>query len=126
MLKIGIFCASSNHIAPIYYEQTAGLGKWIGTHHHTIVYGGITQGLMECVAKNVKESGGKTIGVILQDMFECELASPNLDQLIITNDLAERKNKIMEINKEPKNAVDAKRKLTSKKLCAMRTQKGSR
>lgn len=97
MLKIGIFCSSSNSIAPVYYEQAAYLGKWIGMHKHSIVYGGITQGLMECVAQNVKESGGRTIGVLPQTMYENGLGSSIIDQLIITKDLTERKNKMMEI-----------------------------
>jgi len=97
MLKIGIFCSSSNSIAPAYYEQAACLGKWIGKHKHSIVYGGAAQGLMECMAQNVKESGGLTIGVLPQAMYENGLGSAVIDQLIITKDLAERKNKMMEI-----------------------------
>ena len=97
MLKIGIFCSSSNCIAPVYYEQTAYLGKWIGKHKHSIVYGGTTQGLMECMAQNVKESGGQTIGVLPQVMYENGFGSSTVDELIITKDLTERKNKMMEI-----------------------------
>jgi uncharacterized protein (TIGR00730 family) len=97
MLKIGIFCSSSNDIAPVYYEQTACLGEWIGKQKHAIVYGGTTQGLMECIAQNVKREGGKTIGILPQIMYENRLGSPFLDQLIITKDLTERKDKMVEI-----------------------------
>jgi len=97
MLKIGIFCASSDDIAPVYYEQTAGLGKWIGMHNHSIVYGGTANGLMECIAQSVKKWGGTTIGILPKAMYEIGWASPAVDELIITEDLTERKNKIMEI-----------------------------
>jgi len=97
MLKIGIFCSSSNNIAPVYYEQTACLGEWIGKQKHSIVYGGTTQGLMECIAQNVKKAGGRAIGVLPQIMYESRLGSSFADQLVITKDLTERKDKIMEM-----------------------------
>ncbi len=97
MLKIGIFCASSPNISPVYYEQTACLGEWIGKHNHSIIYGGTAQGLMECIARSVKKSGGNTIGILPRDMHEKGLGSSCVDQLIITEDLAGRKNKIMEM-----------------------------
>ncbi|MDR1729250.1 MAG: TIGR00730 family Rossman fold protein [Prevotellaceae bacterium] len=97
MLKIGIFCSSSDRIAPVYYAQTAALGKWIGAHKHTIIYGGTTNGLMERVAQSVKEWGGRTVGILPRAMFESGLASPEVDELIITEDLTERKNRIVEM-----------------------------
>ena len=96
-MKIGIFCSSSDNIAPVYYEQTARLGEWIGRQKHSIVYGGTTQGLMECIAQNVKKAGGETIGILPLIMYENGLGSPSADRLIITKDLTERKDKMTEI-----------------------------
>ena len=96
-MKIGIFCSSSDNIATVYYEQTAHLGEWIGKQKHAIVYGGTTQGLMECIAQNVKRAGGETIGVLPRTMYENGLGSPLIDRLIITKDLTERKDKMVEI-----------------------------
>ena len=95
-MKIGIFCSSSNGIAPVYYEQTARLGEWVGKQKHAIVYGGVAQGLMECIAQSVKKAGGETIGILPRMMYENGLGSPSSDRLIITKDLTERKDKMME------------------------------
>ncbi len=97
MLKIGVFCSSSNNIEPVYYAQTAALGEWIGAHQHAIIYGGIKSGLMECIAQSVKTLGGMTVGVLPRAMYDEGLASPAVDELVITEDLTGRKNKIMEI-----------------------------
>ncbi len=97
MLKIGIFCSSSDNIAPVYYAQTAALGEWIGAQKHTIIYGATTSGLMECIAQSVKASGGTAIGILPRAMYEEGLASAAADELIVTEDLTGRKNRIMEI-----------------------------
>ncbi len=96
-MKIGIFCSSSDNIDSAYYEQTTDLGKWIGMHRHTIIYGGTINGLMECVAQSVKACGGTTTGILPRAMYDDGLASPAVDELIITEDLTERKNKITEM-----------------------------
>ena len=48
--KIGIFCSSSNKLDEIYYEEADRLGRWIGSHGLTLVYGGANCGLMEALA----------------------------------------------------------------------------
>jgi hypothetical protein len=94
-MRIAVFCSASDNLASSYYEKTAELGRWIGKNGHSILYGGSAQGLMECIAKSVKEAGGETIGVLPLFMFDHGLASKMADQIILTKDLTERKNKIM-------------------------------
>ena len=94
-MKIGIFCSASENIAPLYFKETKKLGTWIGENHHTIVYGGTSQGLMECIARSVNESGGDTIGIMPSFMYENGLASAEANNLILTNDMTERKERMM-------------------------------
>ena len=39
MNRIGVFCASSDRMDNIYYEEAIKLGKWIGENKKTLVYG---------------------------------------------------------------------------------------
>ncbi|MCQ2191283.1 MAG: TIGR00730 family Rossman fold protein [Paludibacteraceae bacterium] len=96
MANIGIFCSASDDLAPIYYEQAHKLGEWIGKNRHTIYYGGTHQGLMEAVASSVNANGGTVIGVMPQFMYDNGLASNCADRIIVTGDMVERKNTMME------------------------------
>ncbi len=96
MANIGIFCSASDDLAPVYYEQAAKLGEWIGKNRHTIYYGGTRQGLMEATATAVNENGGTVVGVMPQFMYDNGLASKKADQIIVTHDMVERKNMMMD------------------------------
>jgi hypothetical protein len=58
---------------------------------HTLVYGGVNQGLMECVAKAVKDTGGRTIGVIPQIVEKSGRISDYVDVEILCDNLSDRK-----------------------------------
>ena len=60
MEKIGIFCSASDNIDKMYFESARRIGEWIGQTGKTLIYGGANLGLMECVARTVKENGGVT------------------------------------------------------------------
>ena len=64
MEKIGIFCSASENIDKMYFESARQIGEWMGQKGKTLIYGGASLGLMECVARAVKENGGKVIGVV--------------------------------------------------------------
>ena len=65
------------------------LGKWIGESGNDLVYGGSDSGLMGVIASSVLSSGGKVTGV--------ELQYDGLTELIVTKDMSERKNKMIEL-----------------------------
>lgn len=54
-MKIAVFCSANNNIDPTYFNMAERLGKWIGEHGHTLIYGGGNSGLMECIGKSVHE-----------------------------------------------------------------------
>jgi len=60
--KIGIFCSAAANIDKMYFESARQIGEWMGKTGKTLIYGGADLGLMECVARAVKENGGKVIG----------------------------------------------------------------
>ena len=70
MKNITVFCAASDRIAARYFEEAGLLGKWIGVHNKTLVYGGASGGLMEETARNVRENGGEVIGIITQRIID--------------------------------------------------------
>ena len=53
-------------------------------------------GLMEATAKAVKKAGGHTLGVVPNKLCEREVVSTLLDEEILCNNLAERKQIILE------------------------------
>ena len=94
MKNIGVFCSASSNIDAIYQDSAAEFGKWLGKNNKTLVYGGVERGLMEIVASNTNQHGGKVIGVVpelLQDK-----TSRYLNETIICKSLTDRKDLILE------------------------------
>ena len=91
MEKIGIFCSASENIDKMYFESARRIGEWIGQTGKTLIYGGANLGLMECVARTVKENGGKVIGVVPTKLEENGRVSSLLDEVIHTRNLSDRK-----------------------------------
>ncbi len=89
-MKIGIFCSANEHIDRDYFLFTEALGRWIAQHGHTIVYGGVNQGLMECVARAAKQAGGHTIGVVPSIVEQSGRVSAYNDEIIPCQTLNER------------------------------------
>ena len=63
-MKICVFCSANQQIDPDFFGMTEELGRWAASNGHTLVYGGVNQGLMETLGKAAKEAGGRTIGII--------------------------------------------------------------
>lgn len=90
-MKIGIFCSANNQLDAVFFRQTQELGRWMGEHGHVLVFGGVNQGLMECVARAVKAAGGKTIGVVPSIVEETGRTSAYNDVVLKCQNLNERK-----------------------------------
>lgn len=91
MEKIGVFCSSSEKMESVYYEQAERLGRWMGEHGKTLVYGGARCGLMETVAGSVKQSGGRVFGVVPRKVMQNNMMSEHIDIVFHTDDLRDRK-----------------------------------
>ena len=95
-MKICVFCSANQQIDPEFFTLTEELGKWVAENGHTIVYGGVNQGLMECVAKATKEAGGHTIGIVPMLVEDTGRISDYVDVDIPCDNLSDRKQLMMD------------------------------
>ena len=73
------------------------LGTWIGSSGNALVYGGSRAGLMGAVADSVLKAGGEVTGVTPEFFILNEIKHDGLTKLIVTHDMLERKNKMIEL-----------------------------
>ena len=90
-MKICIFCSANHQIDHDFFSMTEELGRWAAAKGHTIVFGGVNQGLMERIARATKEAGGRTIGVIPRIVERYGRTSQFVDVEIPCDSLHERK-----------------------------------
>ena len=95
-MKICVFCSANQQIDPDFFTMTEALGKWMAENGHSLVYGGVNQGLMECVAKAVKEAGAMTIGVVPMKVEDTGRRSDYVDVEIPCDNLSDRKQLMMD------------------------------
>ena len=95
-MKICVFCSANQQIDPDFFAMTEELGKWAARNGHSIVYGGVNQGLMECIGKAAKEAGGRTIGVIPTLVEKSGRTSDYVEIEIPCDNLSDRKQLMMD------------------------------
>ncbi len=95
-MKICIFCSANANIRSEYFELTRELGLWAGRNGHTIVFGGVNQGLMECIACAAHESGSRTIGIVPHIIEKSGRLSDYVDVDIPCDNLSDRKQLMMD------------------------------
>ena len=95
-MKICVFCSANQQIDPDFFGMTEELGKWAARNGHSIVYGGVNQGLMECIGKAAKEAGGRTIGVIPTLVEKSGRTSDYVEIEIPCDNLTDRKQLMMD------------------------------
>jgi uncharacterized protein (TIGR00730 family) len=89
--SVCVFSSSSDAVAPHYVEAAAALGAALARRRLTLVYGGGKVGLMGVMAQAVHAHGGKVVGVIPHFLKRKEIAYEAADELVVTQDLRERK-----------------------------------
>jgi len=89
--SICVYCSSSDVVAPEYFAVAQELGAAIGRRGHRLVYGGTNVGLMGTCAKAAQEGGAKVTGIIPAFIAERGLAYDKADELIVTEDMRQRK-----------------------------------
>ncbi len=88
---ICVYCSSSDHLDPKYYEAAARFARQLVAHGWGLVYGGGNRGAMGVVGRTVKEAGGRVVGIIPEFMKTRELALTAADELITVATMHERK-----------------------------------
>ena len=95
-MKICVFCSANQQIDPDFFSMTEELGAWAAGNGHSIVFGGVNQGLMECIAKATKEHGGRTIGVVPTIVEKTGRTSDYVEIEIPCDNLSDRKQLMMD------------------------------
>jgi len=97
-MHITVFCSASDQVPNHYKEMAFELGKQLAKRGHTLIYGGGKVGLMGLVANGVLSKGGNVIGVIPETLMAREVAHLGLTELIVVNNMHQRKMKMHELS----------------------------
>lgn len=89
--NICVYCGSGSGRNPAYAEAARTLGLALANQGIGLVYGGGNVGLMGVVASTARDNGGHVTGIIPSFLSEREGLIPDIDDLIIVNDMHERK-----------------------------------
>ena len=90
-MNITVYLGARTGNRDVYRSYAYELGAWIACHGHTLIYGGSRTGLMGKLADGALDHGGRVIGVEPQFFMEEELQHEGLTELIVTRDMASRK-----------------------------------
>jgi uncharacterized protein (TIGR00730 family) len=88
---VTVYCSSSSAVAGDFQVAARELGRAIATAGWRLVYGGNVVGSMAAVATGAREAGGKVTGITPQLMVDKGLADSLADELVVTNDMRDRK-----------------------------------
>ena len=95
--RIAVFCGSSFGSMPGFRIAAYELGSLLNRKGFGLVYGGAATGLMGALADGATENKGKAIGVLPKFLKEKEVAHRRLTELIMVEDMHERKAKMNEL-----------------------------
>jgi uncharacterized protein (TIGR00730 family) len=91
MKTITVYCASSSKIAPLYTASARELGHLMAAKNVACINGAGNRGLMGALSDAILESGGKVTGIIPRFMVEEKWFHPRLSEMIVVDDMHERK-----------------------------------
>jgi uncharacterized protein (TIGR00730 family) len=94
--KICVYCGSGPGNDPAFVKAAREFGEVLAGNNIGLVYGGGNVGLMGEIAHSVLINGGKVTGIIPDFLVQREHAKGNIDNLIVTRDMHERKQKMFE------------------------------
>lgn len=88
---ICVYCGSGPGTNPAFEKAATDLGKVLASNGIRLVYGGGSIGLMGAVARSVIAHGGQVTGIIPEFLREREHALTDVQEMIVTRDMHERK-----------------------------------
>ena len=86
-----VYCGSSAGVDPTFAAAASGLGKILADNRIRLIFGGGSIGLMGTLARAVLAHGGAVTGVIPQFLVRHERMLAAAQELIVANDMHERK-----------------------------------
>ena len=97
IINITVYLGANPGSDPALKAAVRELGHWIGECGHALVYGGSKSGLMGELAQSVLRSGGEVTGVEPRLFVDAGFVYDAITQLIVTEDMAQRKAKMIEL-----------------------------
>ena len=97
--SVCVYCGSGPGANPHFVEAATAFGRLLAESDIRLVYGGGTKGIMGAVADGAMRAGGKVTGIIprfLMSKEATESALGRLDDLIVTDNMHERKHLMFE------------------------------
>jgi uncharacterized protein (TIGR00730 family) len=91
LTSLCVYCGSGPGTNPAYEEAARILGRAMADSGVRLVYGGGSVGLMGTVARAVLDGGGSVTGIIPRFLQSRERPMADLSELIVTDDMHQRK-----------------------------------
>lgn len=95
--SLAVFCGSKAGTNPLYVQQAIEMGSLLAAHNIAMIYGGGKNGLMGNVADTIMNKGGIVRGVIPQVLIKWESQHENISELLVVEDMHQRKRKMYEL-----------------------------
>lgn len=97
MRAVGLFCGANDALPAAFRRAAAAFGSGLAARGITLVYGGSSRGLMGEAARAARAAGGRVVGVMPRQLVARERAAADLDQLLLVDSLADRKQRIADL-----------------------------
>jgi uncharacterized protein (TIGR00730 family) len=98
MKAISVFCGSNFDGNPVLLKAVNDLADVMVEKDISLVFGGGRVGVMGLIADAVLKRGGRAIGVIPQFLMDKEVGHTGLTELIITENMHQRKQKMADLS----------------------------
>ena len=96
--NVCVYSASSTQIPTIYFEAAEELGRLLAEHHINLINGAGNMGLMAATSNAALAAGGTVTGIIPEFMIGQQWQHTGLTELIITDSMHERKQKMADLS----------------------------
>jgi hypothetical protein len=95
-VRICVYLSASPEAARHFHEEARQLGRRLGAGGHSLVYGGGAIGTMGALAEGAAETGTRITSVIPRFFHDLELTFVRSDEIVLTEDLQERRRTMIE------------------------------
>lgn len=96
--SVCVYCASSSRGPESHKSAARQLGRLLAENGVRLVFGGGRVGLMGVIADAALAAGGEVVGVIPAFLRDLELAHDGCDEMIVTESMHSRKQKMAELS----------------------------
>ena len=98
MKSICVYCGSNFNGDPVLKKAIEDLAETMASNNISLVFGGGSVGVMGVIADEMIKRNGKTIGVIPQFLMDKEVGHKGLTEMIITENMHQRKQKMADLS----------------------------